>query len=71
VAAANPAKLKQMEDLFWVEAAKYNVLPLDASVATRVIVPKPSLAAGRTTFTYSGVLTGIPPGDAPNLLNTS
>jgi arylsulfatase len=71
VAAANPAKLKQMEDLFWVEAAKYNVLPLDASVATRVVVPKPSLAAGRTTFTYSGVLTGIPPGDAPNLLNTS
>jgi arylsulfatase len=71
VAAANPAKLKQMEDLFWVEAAKYNVLPLDASVATRVIVPKPSLAAGRTTFTYSGVLTGIPPGDAPSLLNTS
>jgi len=71
VAAANPAKLKQMQDLFWVEAAKYNVLPLDASVATRVVVPKPSLAAGRTTFTYSGVRTGIPPGDAPSLLNTS
>jgi arylsulfatase len=60
-----------LEDLFWVEAAKYNVLPLDASVATRVVVPKPSLAAGRATFTYSGVRTGIPPGDAPNLLNTS
>jgi arylsulfatase len=71
VAAANPTKLKQMQDLFWVEAAKYNVLPLDASVATRVVVPKPSLAAGRTTFTYSGVRTGIPPGDAPSLLNTS
>jgi len=71
LAAANPTKLKQMQDLFWVEAAKYNVLPLDASVATRVVVPKPSLAAGRTTFTYSGVRTGIPPGDAPSLLNTS
>jgi arylsulfatase len=71
VAAANPTKLKQMQDLFWVEAAKYNVLPLDASVATRVVVPKPSLAAGRTIFTYSGERTGIPPGDAPSLLNTS
>jgi arylsulfatase len=71
VAAANPMKLKQMQDLFWVEAAKYNVLPLDASVAARVITPKPSLAAGRTVFTYSGQVTGIPPGDAPSLLDTS
>jgi arylsulfatase len=71
IAAANPAKLKQMQDLFWVEAAKYNVLPLDASVATRVIAPKPSLAAGRTTFTYSGPVTGVPSGDAPSVLNTS
>jgi arylsulfatase len=44
VAAANPGKLKTLEDLFWVEAAKHQVLPLDASVATRVIAPKPSLA---------------------------
>ncbi len=71
VAAANPEKLKLLEDLFWVEAAKYQVLPLDASVASRIIAPKPSLAAGRTVFTYSGEMTGIPPGDAPSLLNTS
>ena len=31
VAAANPAKLKELQDLFWVEAQKYQVLPLDAS----------------------------------------
>jgi arylsulfatase len=71
VAAANPAKLKELQNLFWTEAAKYEVLPLDASVATRVVIPKPSLAAGRTVFTYAGELTGIPPGDAPSLLNTS
>jgi arylsulfatase len=71
VAAANPEKLKTLTDLFWVEASKYQVLPLDASVATRVVVPKPSLAAGRKVFTYSREITGIPPGDAPNLLNTS
>jgi arylsulfatase len=54
-----------------MEAAKYNVLPLDASVATRVITPKPSLTAGRNAFTYTGEITGIPLGDAPNLLATS
>jgi arylsulfatase len=71
VAAANPAKLKELQDLFWSEAEKYQVLPLDASVAPRVITPKPSLAAGRNTFTYAGKVTGIPAGDAPNLLDAS
>ena len=71
VATKYPERLKTLQDLFWVEAAKNNVLPLDASVATRVVMPKPSLAAGRTTFTYSRPITGIPPGDAPSLLNTS
>ena len=71
VAAANSAKLKLMQDLFWVEAAKHNVVPLDASVAARVVTPKPSLTAGRTMFTYTGEVTGIPLGDAPNLVATS
>jgi arylsulfatase len=71
LAASHPQKLKLMQDMFWVEAAKYNVLPLDSSVAVRVITPKPSLTAGRTEFTYSGEVTGIPLGDAPNLLATS
>jgi len=71
VASQYPGRLKELQDLFWKEAIKYQILPLDASVATRVIVPKPSLAAGRTVFTYHGKITGIPYGDAPNLLNTS
>jgi hypothetical protein len=60
-----------MAQLFWVEAAKYHVLPLDASVATRLVTPRPSLTAGRTEFTYSGEMTGTPMGDAPSVLNTS
>ena len=46
VAAANPAKLKELQDLFWVEATKYQVLPLDASALTRFILPRPSIVAG-------------------------
>jgi arylsulfatase A-like enzyme len=66
-----PDKLRQLQELLWVEAAKYHVLPLDASVATRLVAPRPNITAGRTVFTYSGELTGIPPGDAPSILNTS
>ncbi|MGA2620301.1 MAG: arylsulfatase, partial [Thermoguttaceae bacterium] len=71
VADKNPAKLKELQDLFWVEAAKYQVLPLDASVATRLVAPRPSITAGRSEFTWSGELTGTPNGDAPSILNAS
>ncbi|MBS2027450.1 MAG: arylsulfatase [Deltaproteobacteria bacterium] len=71
VAGKYPSKLKELQRLFWTEAAKYQVLPLDASVATRLIQPRPSLAAGRTDFTWNGPVTGTPNGDAPNLLNAS
>ncbi len=71
LAAAHPDKLKELQQLFWVEAAKYQVLPLDASVATRLVAPRPNLTAGRSVFTYSGELTGIPHGDAPSVLDTS
>jgi arylsulfatase A-like enzyme len=71
LAQSNPDKLRQMQELLWVELAKYQALPLDASVATRLVAPRPNLTAGRTEFTYSGELTGIPHGDAPSILNTS
>jgi arylsulfatase len=71
VAAKNPAKLKEMQALFWKEAEKYQVLPLDASVATRLIAPRPSLSAGRNVFTWAQPITGVPNGDAPSVLNTS
>ncbi len=72
VAAANPAKVREMTDLMFGEFAKYQVLPLDASVATRLVVQRPSLIAGRKVFTYSGEpISGIPAGTAPNVLNTS
>ncbi len=72
VAAANPTKMREMTDLMFGEFAKYQVLPLDASVATRVVSPRPSLVAGRKVFSYSGeTVTGIPDSSAPRLLNTS
>jgi arylsulfatase A-like enzyme len=72
LAAANPEKVKEMKKLMFEQFEKYQVLPLDASVATRMVTPRPSVAAGRTVFTYSGTpITGIPRGTAPDLLDTS
>jgi arylsulfatase len=71
LAAANPAKLKEMQELFLVEAARYQVLPLDNSMASRMVTPRPSVTAGRTEFTYSGELTGVPMGDAPSIIAAS
>ncbi|MCX7098151.1 MAG: sulfatase-like hydrolase/transferase [Methylococcales bacterium] len=71
IADKNPAKVKELEKIFWDEAKKYQVLPLDASVAARMITPRPSITAGRNVFTWTSPLTGTPNGDAPSILNAS
>jgi arylsulfatase A-like enzyme len=67
----NADKLQEMQDLFWQEAEKYQVLPLDNTLVERLITPRPSITAGRKVFTWTRPLTGTPNGDAPSLLNTS
>ncbi len=71
VAAENPAIVKEMKEKFIAEARKYQVFPLDASVAMRIVAPRPNLTAGRTEFVYTRPMTGLPQGDSPLLLNTS
>jgi len=71
LAATMPDKLRDMQELFLVEAAKYQVFPLDNDFFKRVLAPKPSYTAGRNEFTYAGNLTGTPNGDAPNILAKS
>jgi arylsulfatase len=66
-----PEKLKQMQALFYLEANKYDVLPLDNSTLTRFLTPRPSLTAGRTVFTYSGKLSGVPASGAPSIIDKS
>jgi arylsulfatase len=71
IAAANPEKVEELKAMFVDEAKKYDVLPLDASVATRLVQPRPNITEGRNEFDYTTPLTGIPQGDSPLLLNTS
>jgi arylsulfatase len=71
LAAKNPDKLKELQDLFMVEAKKYQVLPLDNSILERILTPRPSATAGRTEFTYMSEVSGLPDGSAPNTLTKS
>ena len=69
LAARMPDKLKEMQDLFYAEAQRNQVLPLDNSTLARWNTPRPSLTAGRKVFTYSGELSGVPASGAPDILN--
>ncbi len=71
VAAQHPEKVAELKKVFLEQAQKYNVLPLDASVAARIVAPRPNITAGRDTFVYTMPMTGLPQGDSPVLLNTS
>ncbi|AFY28453.1 arylsulfatase [Cyanobium gracile] len=71
LAAQNPGKLKEMKAAFIAEANKYQVFPLDASVAARIVAPRPNITASRSEFVYTHPMVGLPQGDSPVLLNTS
>jgi len=71
IASKYPDKVKQLKELFIEEANKYHVFPLDASVAARIIAPRPNITAGRDEFVYTSPMIGLPQGDSPLILNTS
>jgi len=71
LASEYPEKVKELKKLFIEEAKKYEVFPMDASVAARLVMPRPNITAGRTEFVYTLPMTGLPQGDSPMLLNSS
>jgi arylsulfatase len=74
LASANPQKLRELQDLWWVEAAKYRVLPLDWRAVERLnaeLMGRPSLSGRRTAFTYYPGQVALPNDAAPRILNKS
>lgn len=74
LAAHNPDKLEELKALWWAEASANKALPLDWRGAERFSAEetgKPNLAGDRTSFTYAGVLAGLPESSAPDLKNKS
>ena len=72
LAESNPEKLRELQRLFYIEAVKYNVLPLDNSKVERLDVRnRPSNIRGLKKFTYYDGMVRIPEGGAPDLKNKS
>ena len=70
LAARKPKKLRELQDLFMAEAAKYNVLPLDDRFAERADVrTKPNYLRGKTRFTYLPGTVRIPETGSPPTKN--
>lgn len=62
LAAKNPDKLKELQNLFLKEAVKYSVLPLDDRTLERLnaaLVGRPDLMAGRTSLTVHEGMLGM------------
>ena len=67
LAKQHPEKLDALVKQFFAEAARYDVLPLDDRKTERLNVDnRPSLTAGRKSFTYPNLLR-LPEGAAPDL----
>jgi arylsulfatase A-like enzyme len=74
MAKSNPAKLKELQDLFLKEAVKYKVLPIDDRSLERVnaaLVGRPDLMAGRTSLTVYEGMTGMSENVFINTKNSS
>jgi arylsulfatase A-like enzyme len=74
LAAANPAKLKELQDLFIKEAIKYRVLPIDDRSVERLnpkIAGRPDLMGDRTSLTLSEGMVGMSENVFINIKNRS
>jgi arylsulfatase len=69
LAAEQPEKLRELISVWWVEAGKYKVLPLDGSVMMRLITERPHLTRARDSYTYYPGLSVVPIGSTPPVFN--
>ena len=74
LAAKNPAKLKEMQELFMKEAVKNRVLPIDDRVVERVnakLAGRPDLMGDRTSLTLHAGMKGMSENVFLNIKNRS
>jgi arylsulfatase len=69
VAADNRDRLIALIGTWYAEAGKYNVLPIDGSALTRLLVERPLLAPERDRYVYFPDTQSIPYSAGPKLLN--
>jgi arylsulfatase A-like enzyme len=69
LASTNKAKLIEMIATWYVEAGKYNVLPVDSRGTARFADPRPQIAVARTSYTYYPGTQMVPINAGPTVLN--
>ena len=62
-------KLIEMIAQWYVEAGKYNVLPIDGSAVQRLMTERPQIAEARTSYTYWPGTQSVPFFAGPRVLN--
>ncbi len=67
--AAHRAKLIELIAQWYVEAGKYNVLPVDGRGVTRLAEQRPQIAKDRTSYTVYPHTQSVPNNAGPRLLN--
>jgi arylsulfatase A-like enzyme len=69
VAAENRARLIEMIAAWYVEAGKYNVMPVDGRGVTRFAEERPQISVGRTSYTFYPGTQAVPFNAGPQILN--
>jgi arylsulfatase A-like enzyme len=69
LAAEHPEKLRELIDLWWAEAEKYQVLPLDGTMQQRVATERPRASKSREQYVYYPALSVVPTFNTPPVYN--
>jgi hypothetical protein len=69
VAAENRGKVIELIAQWYVEAGRYNVLPIDGSVVTRLMTERPQLTQARTSYVFWPGTEMLPAAVGPRVLN--
>ena len=69
IAAENRARLIEMIATWYVEAGKYDVLPIDSRGVARVADERPKIAVDRTSYVFYPGTQGVPINATANVFN--
>ncbi|MFI8345672.1 arylsulfatase [Streptomyces sp. NPDC085639] len=69
LAQEHRSKLIEMIALWYVEAGRYNVMPIDGSVLQRIMTERPQITENRTSYTFRSGTQAVPAAVAPRVLN--
>ncbi|MFD5891756.1 arylsulfatase [Streptomyces sp. NPDC060334] len=69
LAQEHRSKLIEMIALWYMEAGKYNVMPIDGSAFARLMTERPQITENRTSYTLRPGTQSLPAAVAPRVLN--